>query len=83
LLTDVPLVAIATDSVDPHVLSRPSVSKACQLLSTATVLGSLTAVAELLFSLMVHNEPPARQPDRPLPVPVLHPADRHLLRAEP
>ncbi len=57
LLTDLPLVAIATDSVDSTVLSRPAQSNARQLLSISLVLGSLTAVTELLFFLTVHHQP--------------------------
>ena len=57
LLTDVPLVAIATDSVDSTVLSRPAQSSARQLLSISLVLGSLTALAELLFFLTLRHQP--------------------------
>ncbi len=57
LLTDLPLVAIATDSVDSTVLSRPAQSNARQLLSVSLVLGSLTAAAELLFYLTVRHQP--------------------------
>ena len=57
LLTDLPLVAIATDSVDSTVLSRPAQSNARQLLSISLVLGSLTAVTELLFFLTVRQDP--------------------------
>jgi P-type Mg2+ transporter len=57
LLTDLPLVAISTDSVDAASLSRPAGSTAPQLLSVSLVLGGLTAVAEMLFFLTVRTRP--------------------------
>jgi P-type Mg2+ transporter len=56
LLTDLPLVAISTDSVDSAALARPPESSPRLLLSTSMVLGGLTAVAEMLFFLTVRNQ---------------------------
>jgi Mg2+-importing ATPase len=55
LLTDLPLVAISTDSVDTAELARPSVYSASALLSVSMVLGTLTALAELAFFLTLHG----------------------------
>jgi P-type Mg2+ transporter len=57
LLTDLPLVAVATDSVSPALVSCPPKTRAGQLLSISMVLGGLTALAELLFYLTVRGKP--------------------------
>ena len=56
LLTDIPLVAISTDSVDASDLAQPSKFAAGPLLSISLVLGTLTAIAELLFFLTLHGQ---------------------------
>jgi Mg2+-importing ATPase len=58
LLTDVPLVAISTDSVISDELARPSKYDARSLLSTSLVLGVLTAIAELIFFASLHGQRP-------------------------
>ena len=56
LLTDVPLVAISTDSVDAADLAQPSKYNARSLLSISVALGTLTALAELAFFLTLHGK---------------------------
>ncbi len=57
LLTDLPLVTIATDSVDERQLSAPSRYDARRLLSISLVLGVFTAIAEIAFFATLHGEP--------------------------
>ncbi len=49
LLTDLPLVAISSDAVAPGELEQPDKYDAGALLSLSLVLGTLTAIAELVF----------------------------------
>jgi Mg2+-importing ATPase len=49
LLTDLPLIAISTDAVSSDDLQQPSRYSASALLSISLVLGSVTALAELVF----------------------------------
>jgi Mg2+-importing ATPase len=49
LLTDLPLVAISTDSVSSTELEQPDRYSARALLSVSLVLGTLTAFVELIF----------------------------------
>lgn len=55
LLTDLPLVAISTDSVDAADLTQPSKYNARSLLSISMVLGTCTALAELAFFVTLHG----------------------------
>jgi len=56
LLTDLPLVAISTDSVDAADLAQPSRYNARSLLSISMALGTLTALAELAFFLTLQGK---------------------------
>lgn len=56
LLTDLPLVAISTDSVDNSDLERPDKYNAGRLLSISVVLGTLTALVELAFFATLHRK---------------------------
>jgi Mg2+-importing ATPase len=55
LLGDVPLVAISTDNVDPVSLQRPSKYSMHSLVIVSMILGSFTAVFEVLFFALVRN----------------------------
>jgi Mg2+-importing ATPase len=59
LLTDLPLVAISTDSVDASDLARPAKYSARALLSISMVLGTLTALAELAFFVTLRGKAPS------------------------
>jgi Mg2+-importing ATPase len=56
LLTDMPLLAISTDSVETSDLQRPSKYSASALISISLVLGVLTALAELVFYVTLHGQ---------------------------
>jgi P-type Mg2+ transporter len=56
LLTDLPLVAISTDSVDNSDLERPDKYNARKLLWISVVLGTLTALVELAFFVTLHGK---------------------------
>jgi Mg2+-importing ATPase len=49
LLTDIPLVAISTDNVRPDELARPSKNDTHSLMFISLVLGSVTALFEIMF----------------------------------
>jgi Mg2+-importing ATPase len=49
LLTDIPLVAISTDNVRPEELTRPSKNDTHALMFISLVLGSVTALFEIMF----------------------------------
>lgn len=49
LLTDIPLVAISTDNVRPEELTRPSKNDTHALMFISLVLGSVTALFEVMF----------------------------------
>ena len=55
LLGDVPLIAISTDNVDPESLLRPSHYNMHSLITISIVLGSYTAIFEVLFFAVVHQ----------------------------
>jgi Mg2+-importing ATPase len=57
LLGDVPLVAISTDNVAPTSLHQPSKYNMHSLIFISTVLGSYTAIFEILFFAIVKNHP--------------------------
>ena len=59
LLTDLPLVAISTDSVDASDLERPAKYSARALLSISMVLGTLTALVELAFFVTLRGKAPS------------------------
>jgi len=56
LLGDVPLIAIATDNVEAKALERPSKYNMHSLIFTSAVLGTYTAIFELLFFVLVKNQ---------------------------
>lgn len=56
LLTDVPLVAISTDTVSKDDLEQPARYNARSLLSLSLVLGTLTALFELAFYLTLQGQ---------------------------
>ncbi len=49
LLTDIPLVAISTDNVRPDELTRPSKNDTHSLMFISLVLGSVTALFEIMY----------------------------------
>lgn len=55
LLGDVPLVAISTDNVDPKSLHRPSRYNMHSLIFVSIILGSYTAIFEILFFAIVRS----------------------------
>jgi len=57
LLGDVPLIAIATDNVSVHELSRPSHYSTRSLLLISFFLGTFTAISEILFFTLVKSQP--------------------------
>ena len=57
MLGDVPLIAIATDNVEARSLTRPSKYNMHSLIFLSAVLGSYTAIFELLFFALVKNQP--------------------------
>ncbi len=57
LLGDLPLIAISTDNVDPKSLLRPSHYSMHSLISISIILGSFTAIFEVLFFALLHNRP--------------------------
>ncbi len=59
LLGDVPLVAISTDNVDPVNLQRPSRYSMHSLIVVSMILGSFTAIFEVLFYAIVRHQNPA------------------------
>jgi Mg2+-importing ATPase len=61
LLTDIPLVTIATDNVDPKDLLRPSVFDTHILMFISMFLGSITALFEILFFSIVHTQPSSKE----------------------
>lgn len=56
LLGDVPLIAISTDNVDPGSLHRPSHYNMHSLIFVSIVLGSYTAIFEVLFYAIVKSQ---------------------------
>jgi len=56
LLTDLPLIAISTDTVSSDELEQPDRSSARALLSLSLMLGTLTALFELAFFLTLHGQ---------------------------
>lgn len=59
LITDVPLITIASDTVDDDELWRPSKYDAHALMLISLILGSLTAFFELLFFVLVKSRSPS------------------------
>jgi Mg2+-importing ATPase len=57
LLGDVPLVAISTDNVEVESLNRPSKYNMHSLVFMSAVLGTYTALFELVFFALVRNHP--------------------------
>jgi P-type Mg2+ transporter len=57
LLGDVPLVAISTDNVEQSDLIRPSKYNMHLLIFISTILGSFTAIFEILFFALIKNQP--------------------------
>jgi Mg2+-importing ATPase len=55
LLTDIPLVAISTDNVRPEELTRPSKNDTHSLMFISLVLGSVTALFEIMFFAVVRG----------------------------
>lgn len=55
LLGDIPLVAIATDNVNPDELRQPSKYNMYALVFVSAVLGTYTAIFEILFFALVKN----------------------------
>lgn len=56
MLGDVPLVAISTDNVDPRSLQRPSHYSMHSLIFISMVLGSYTAIFEVLFYALIRHQ---------------------------
>ncbi len=56
LLGDIPLVAIATDNVNADELQQPSEYNMHSLIFTSTLLGTYTALFEILFFVLVKNQ---------------------------
>ena len=62
LLGDIPLIAISSDNVDPANLQQPSRYSMHSLIIVSMVLGSFTAIFEVLFFAVVsHNSVPISQ----------------------
>jgi Mg2+-importing ATPase len=57
LLGDVPLVAIATDNVELSELKHPSHYDIHSLMYVSMILGSFTALFELIFFALIKNQP--------------------------
>ncbi len=55
VLSDVPLVAISTDNVDPSSLQRPAKYSMHSLVVVSMVLGSYTAIFEILFYAIIRH----------------------------
>jgi Mg2+-importing ATPase len=55
LLTDIPLIAIATDNVAVEDLNRPSKYSMQSIISMSAILGSLTALFEIVFFVLIKN----------------------------
>jgi Mg2+-importing ATPase len=55
LLTDIPLVAISTDNVRADELARPSKNDTHSLMFISLVLGTVTALFEIMFFALVRN----------------------------
>lgn len=55
LLGDLPLVAISTDNIEPRELMRPSKYNMHSLIFVSAVLGTYTAIFEILFFALVKN----------------------------
>lgn len=58
LLTDVPLITIASDTVNPEEMLRPEKYDAHALMFLSLLLGSLTALFEVLFFALVRTRSP-------------------------
>ena len=56
MLGDVPLIAIATDNVEAKALTRPSKYNMHSLIFTSAVLGSYTAIFEIIFFVLVKSQ---------------------------
>ena len=56
LLGDIPLIAIATDNVGNDELSQPSKYNMYSLIFASAVLGTYTAIYEILFFVLVKNQ---------------------------
>lgn len=56
LLGDIPLIAIATDNVGNDELSQPSKYNMYSLVFASAVLGTYTAIYEILFFVLVKNQ---------------------------
>ena len=56
LLSDIPLIVISTDNVNPESLQRPSRYNMHSLIFVSIILGSFTAIFEIFFyALVIHN----------------------------
>ena len=58
LITDVPLITIASDRVDPQEAMKPEKYNTRSLMLISLVLGSCTALFELLYFALVSSRPP-------------------------
>ena len=56
LLSDIPLIVISTDNVDATALQRPSHYDMHSLIFVSVILGSFTAIFEILFYSLVRNQ---------------------------
>lgn len=56
LLTDLPCITIATDSVDPEELVRPSKFNVHSLMFISMFLGTITALFEIMYYAVVKNQ---------------------------
>jgi P-type Mg2+ transporter len=57
LLTDLPCITIATDNVDTHELLRPSRFNIHSLMFISMLLGTVTAVFEIMYYSIIKNRP--------------------------
>ena len=83
LLTDLPLVAIATDSVDAADLERPDKYSASAVLVRFASAGHSDRSGRTRVLRDVDRQGRRRQPDRPLPVLIVHAVDRNRLDPKP
>ena len=57
LLTDIPLITIATDNVDLKELMRPSKYNTHSLMFISLFMGTFTAMSEIMFYVIVRKQP--------------------------
>ncbi|HUC96152.1 MAG TPA: cation transporting ATPase C-terminal domain-containing protein [Candidatus Saccharimonadales bacterium] len=57
LLTDIPCITIATDNVGTEELERPSKFNVHSLMFISMFLGSITALFEIIYYVIIRNQP--------------------------